>query len=243
MNFSLVLILFLTFFLIPVFAQESTLNEVSNQLENQITQDNLKELENRVLDLENSNITKETDDENTPFDIPNWLTLLLEISIAVPFAIYLFLKQQKISKQLENVIFREAQFRKYRHDFGIISIHSNLEGLKNSIIDLKSEIESYQENEDPEENTEPLKKIWDNAHPIMSYYFDSLKNMVIMLGDVLDNIESERVLEIHRKISNPILVPVKELQVDYLQSIIGRIDAIIKYLNENEPLKSLNDSK
>lgn len=55
-------IIFLLLFLgiiMPVFAQESQLNDISNPLENQINQDNLKKLENRLLDLENNVVTKE----------------------------------------------------------------------------------------------------------------------------------------------------------------------------------------
>lgn len=52
--------------IVPVFAQESPINDVTNQLENQINQNNLKELENRISNIEkkinsNKNITNQND--------------------------------------------------------------------------------------------------------------------------------------------------------------------------------------
>lgn len=51
----------------PVFAQESL--DVSNQLENQINQDNLKELEQRISNIENKNLELEKGIQESHSDI------------------------------------------------------------------------------------------------------------------------------------------------------------------------------
>lgn len=82
-------IIFLLLFLgmiMPVFAQESTLNDVSNQLENQIIDNNLQKMDDRMSKVENKIELLNDELKNNKSTITDW-TGLDEITIALIGAI------------------------------------------------------------------------------------------------------------------------------------------------------------
>ncbi|EGP93275.1 hypothetical protein [Nitrosarchaeum koreense] len=66
---KLIILLLLLGMIMPVFAQESPLENISNQLENQITQDNLKKLESRISDIENKINTNQSNTNQNNFQV------------------------------------------------------------------------------------------------------------------------------------------------------------------------------
>ena len=87
-----ILILLFLGMIMPVFAQESSLDDVSNQLENQINQDNLKELEQKLI--ADGVITKTSGTSQFKVKLPTTFISYADIKIINTLSVTAYIQQK-----------------------------------------------------------------------------------------------------------------------------------------------------
>ena len=130
-------------------------------------------------------------------DIPNWLTMTIELSIGGGIASLFFFRQWIQGKKIQNVIDEQDKHQKRRYYFSLGYIHSHLINVRNSF-KTRDELEKeYASN--PNANQKELEPEIIGNILLAKEAFEDIKTMVGLSNDVLDPADATNILNFCQK--------------------------------------------
>lgn len=171
-------------------------------------------------------------------DLLNWQALLIEIAIAIPFAVYIYKRQDKLQKaqseiiqKLNDIISKEDERHKKRKVYLIMNAVNDFDSIKQTSNVITNLIDDFLKNKS-EQNKMRVVSLIKEIGVVVSLQIAQLKRKIDFVIDLLDNpqlaINISQIVDIFPRVFDSLLED-SFWQIDLnLQLKIQAIDTLLK---------------
>jgi len=167
-------------------------------------------------------------------DIPNWITLIIEILIGGSLASIFYTIQQKQSAKIQNIIDEQETLRKKRVNWAITNLISILPTLKENLSELSENVANYTQVPKETELSETFAVLIEANDLMRDHYVSKLEKIVDHSIGILDPAllnELQDILQIAEKTSRIVTEKGIEIKSIGYARILSSIDSLLNKLN------------